>query len=64
MKARAMTWHDYTNSWGGSGSGVDQFIDNDNSKWTYVGKNAEGKVVLELSGKVSRRKQTPKTKGK
>lgn len=62
-KAQTLTWHESTNSWGGSWSGVHQFIDNDNYKWTFVFKNAEGKVVRDLSAKVSRRKETPKTKG-
>jgi len=55
-KSQTMKWHKDTNSWGNSGSGSQRVIDKDHSEWTYVINNPARKVVMDLSGKISREK--------
>ena len=51
-----MTWNG-TDSFGNKHVGVERFIDKDHVEWSMVFTNPDGKVVLELSAKVTRRKK-------
>jgi hypothetical protein len=51
-----MTWKG-SDSFGNTFVGVDRFIDKDHAEWSMVFKNPDGKVFLESSAKVARRKK-------
>jgi hypothetical protein len=51
-----MTWKG-SDSFGNTFVGVDRFIDKDHAEWSMVFKNPDGKVFLESSAKVTRRKK-------
>ena len=42
-------------SWGTTVKGTHRFLDKDNTKWNLVYKDAQGKVVLKLSAKQTKR---------
>ncbi|MBM4072408.1 MAG: DUF1579 domain-containing protein [Planctomycetes bacterium] len=54
-KAQTMTWKSSDVAW--KHHGIERFIDKDHVEWTMTFTNPEGKVVLELSAKQTRRKK-------
>lgn len=55
-KTHTMTWNG-SDSFGNKQTGKYRFIDMDNVEWSMVFTNSDGKVVLELSTKQTRRKK-------
>src|SRR5205807_2357052 len=55
-QSKTITWAD-TDDAGNKTIGTHKIVDKDHSEWTMVVKNRDGKVVLDLSGKCTRRKE-------
>jgi hypothetical protein len=55
-KARTMTWTG-TDEFGNKSVGKTKIIDKDSHEWTVVTRDPKGKVVLDIQGKNTRRKE-------
>jgi hypothetical protein len=55
-KTRTITWTG-TDEAGNKTTGKSKFTDKDNHEWTLVVKSPDGKLLLDMSGKCTRRKE-------